>query len=268
MATATATEPRYLRVGGQKIRVLWRHEFLTQYWDYKPGQHVSLIAPSQDGKTTLAFQLLAHTATPKLPAIVFVMKPRDPTPAAWASHLGYPESESWPPEQLQRMRLPWQNRDDKPSGYVLWPRHTFVVEVDKATMAREFRKALNWAYSHGDCIVFADEIYGLIAELDLQDEAIAIWSRGSGMHCGLWGATQRPSGSQGKGVPGFMYSNSWHLFFSRDPDVRSRQRYGEIGGVDPRLLAAVIDKLKLHQFLWINKGDGKGGPYLAIIDAK
>jgi hypothetical protein len=64
-----------------------------------------------------------------------------------------------------------------------------------------------------------------------------------------------------------MYSNTQHLFLARDPDARSRQRYGEIGGVDPQLLATIVLKLKKYQFLYVNKGDAAGGPYMCVVDA-
>src|SRR4029077_6257073 len=140
--------------------------------------------------------------------------------------------------------------------------------VDNAHMSEEFRKAIQWAYSQGNCILFVDEVYGMVAELDnLTESLIAIWSRGGGMGTGLWAATQRPGGSQGKGVPGFMYSTSTHLFLAKDPDEASRRRYGEIGGIDPRLVAAIVMKLRRWQFLYIHKPDASGGPYLCIIDA-
>jgi hypothetical protein len=64
-----------------------------------------------------------------------------------------------------------------------------------------------------------------------------------------------------------MYSNSTHLFLSKDPDARSRQRYGEIGGIDPQLVSAIVMQLRRYQFLYIRKADQHGGPYLAVIDA-
>lgn len=260
MATAQV-EPRYLNVRGTRVRVFSRGEFLRRRWSYRPGEAVSFIAPTQDGKTTLAFQLLAVTARASLPAVVLVMKPRDPVPAAWTRANGYKEVAEWPP----RKPYPWE---DKPSGYTLWPRHTFIVEVDNAHLTDQFSKALQWAYQRGNCIVFADEVYGLVAELDgLTDDLIALWSRGGGMGTGLWVATQRPAGSAGHGIPGHMYSNSTHLFLSRDPDLRSRQRYGEIGGVDPRLLSELVLKLKKYEFAYVRRADQEGGPYLAVIEA-
>lgn len=254
-------EPRYLDLRHTRIRRFDRGSFLQRRWKYKPGQHVTFLAPTQDGKTTLAFQLLEQTTSPELPVTVMVMKPRDPVPAAWGKHLRYPEVASWPP----RKPYPWE---DKPAGYVHWPKHSFNVAADNEHLSAEFAKSLQSAYRKGNQIVFADEVYGMVAELDgLQDDLIALWSRGGGMGTGLWTATQRPAGSAGHGVPGHMYSNSSHLFLSRDPDARSRQRYGEIGGVDPRLLAEAVLRLHRYEFLYVQKADERGGPYIAVVEA-
>jgi hypothetical protein len=256
------SEARYAIVAGRKIRRFTRAEFLARRWRYAPGQHVAFLAPTQDGKTTLAYQLLQVTAKPSLPALVLVMKPRDPTPAAWTRALGFPEEPLWPPKQ----RAPWA---EKPPGWTLWPKHTFNIELDNAHLSDQFARALQWAYQRGNCIVFADEVYGILAELDgLNDELIALWSRGGGMGTGLWAATQRPAGSQGHGVPGFMYSNSAHLFLSRDPDSKSRQRYSEIGGIDPKLITAAVLSLKRYEFFYITRGSGDGGPYFCIVEAR
>jgi hypothetical protein len=269
MANAATYPATYVEVAGRRIRVFTRIEFMTRRWSYKPGHHVLLVAPSQDGKTTLAYQLLKYTAKPTLPAFGIVMKPRDATPAMWSAHLGYPELPAWEPPRTYR----WQQ---KPSGYTLWVPHTMNPAIDNPRIARETEKLLAYAYGRGDCIVFADEIYGLIAELpepddkkqsSITDLIVAISTRGSGMGVGLWGATQKPSGTQGRGLPGFLFSNAQHLFFSRDPDKRARDRYGEIGGVDPDLLKQLVEQLRRHQFVYINKGDDKGGPYIAIIDS-
>ena len=62
--------------GRQVIRIP-RDEFIADRWVYEPGEHVSLIGITGSGKTTLMRQLLVATATPKLPAVVLAVKPRD-----------------------------------------------------------------------------------------------------------------------------------------------------------------------------------------------
>jgi len=220
-----------------------RQAFLHDIWDYQPGEHVLFSEPTQGGKTHLAFQLLEKSPHLK-PPVVLVMKPRDSTPAEWTKRLGYREVKEWPPR-------PSLLHSDPP-GYSLWPPHE--MSLDKASLERtnanltvQFRRALLDVYKSGDRVVFADEIYGLLAELDLHDELIALWTRGSGMGAGLWSATQKASGTQGKSIPGHAFNSPTHLFLGRDTDKRARDRAAEIGGIDPQFVADTIANLKVNR---------------------
>lgn len=243
-----------------------RATFVRDYWDYNPGEHVTLIEPTQGGKTFLAGQLLEDL---EIPATILVMKPRDKTPAEVTRRLGYKEIPTWPPPP----RWPLQ---EKPPGYTLWPRQTLQdIAVDDAHLEAQFRKCLYHVYGHGDQIVFADEVYGLVAELKLARELTMLWTRGSGMGAGLWAATQKPSGTQhGGSIPTFMYSASTHLFLGKDTDQRNTSRFGEIGGVDPHEVSDIVRYLPVHKItddqgrphhisekLYIDKR----GPYMCII---
>jgi hypothetical protein len=107
--------------------------------------------------------------------------------------------------------------------------------------------------------VFADETYGLTNRLDLDEELIAIWSQGSGMGCGLWGATQRPAY-----IPLWAYSEAEHVFISGSPDKRARIRYGEIGGKVPSgLIEATVQRLPQYHWLYIRRT----GPAACIVAA-
>lgn len=251
-----------------RILRLDRPDFLRNYWDYNTGEHLVAIEPTQGGKTRLLGDLLAELGG-EIPATMMVMKPRDATPAAITRQLGYQEIPAWPPPP----RFPWQRR---PPGYTLWPRQTLTdIKADNAHLAAEFRKLLYHAYGQGDQIVVADEVYGLVAELGLADELTMLWTRGSGMGAGLWAATQKPSGTQhGGSIPTFMYSASTHLFLGRDNDKRNTDRFGEIGGVDPRAVSDLVRRLPVHKIIG---PDGKPhfiseklyidkrGPYMAIV---
>lgn len=261
MATlAPPAEPVYLEAGGTKILVVPRAQFVRRRWTYHPGEHVMFAGPTQDGKSTLAYQLQSVTISPQLPTLGLVMKPRDRVPASWSRHLGLIEVPHWPPPRP----MPWR---EKPRGYTHWPRHSFNAKRDNKHLHSEFSQSLTWAYSRGNVIVFADETYGLLAELNLHDEVIAILTRGAGMGAGLWGGLQRTMGSPGHGMPGHIWSNAHHLFLGRDPDANSRKRYGEISGADPRVMAEVCSKLGKYEFLYVRKADQQGGPYYCIVTA-
>lgn len=225
----------------RRVEAFDREEFLAERWNYAGGEHVSIIGPTDWGKTYLAHQLLEHSATPQLPAIEMVMKPRDSTVSRWGKSAGFRTVRTWPPSPVV-----WDSR--KPPGWILWPKHTMTdLDRDNATMWKNFRAAMMDSYRKGSRIIFADEVLGLTT-LGLDRELDAIWTRGRSMGCGLWGATQRPAK-----VPLNMYSQARHLFIGNDPDKRSRDRFAEIGGVDPELVKQTAMNLAQHEWLYIRR---------------
>jgi hypothetical protein len=220
-----------------------RQEFIAERWHYNAGDHVTLIGPTQSGKTTLALQLLKATARGELPAIIIVIKPRDKTLDKWIKPLKFQVVRDWPPPNY------WiQTHITKPKGWFLWPRHTFDAEVDDKRLAIIIKRALNDSYKRGHRIVFTDEIFGIVNELKLDRQVNAILSRGSGMGCGLWEASQRPYN-----MPQLGYSGAEHLFLARDPDDRDRERFGEIGGIDPKYVEAITLELPKYHWLYIRR---------------
>src|SRR6266487_2289160 len=229
-----------------------REEFLTERWDYHPGEHVTFLAPKA-GKTTLAKQLLDGTVSKTLKAVILVVKPRDGVVRQWGSDDRYKIIRSWPPV-MERYR-------DTP-GWILWPKHSYDPDIDDPKFYEEFRRAILDSYRRGDRVIFADETYGL-SELGLNRELITVWSRGASsdgntMGCGLWAATQKPSH-----IPLWAYSQAEHLFLAHDPDRRARQRYAEIGGIDPAFVEHHVMRLGKHEFLYIQRT----GPAACIVNS-
>jgi hypothetical protein len=235
---ATRDVPPILRVP--------REDFIRDRWHYQTGEHVTTLAPTGNGKTTLMYQLLHATATPEVPAVSLVMKPRDSTAVAFTKAAGFRRVRTWPPPPSL-----WQPR--KPAGYTLWPRHQ--LRNHGATLDHQeqvFGEALTDCYARGRRIVFGDELYSLDNELGLRDELVCIWTKGRSMQCGLWGASQKPSH-----VPLWAYSQATHVFLSWDPDIRAQQRYGEIGGMDPDLIRAGLDQLDEYEWVYVHRAGRK-----------
>lgn len=227
-----------------------REEFLTERWQYRAGEHVTMIAPTQYGKTTLAFQLMGEAATPKVPAVTVVMKPRDRTVTKWQKQLNHKIIRHWPP-----IKTPWQQNI---TGYMLWPRHTFDPDKDDYTLYTEFRRCILDCYKKGNRILYGDEIYGLAQELGLTRELVAIWTRGASMGCGLWVSTQRPAY-----IPLWGYNQCEHLFLGKDPEDRSIKRFAEFGGIDPKIIYREVPRLNKYEYLYIRRS----GPAVCVVGA-
>lgn len=220
-----------------------RDSFIADRWDYKPGEHVSWIGYTGSGKTTFMRQLLRVSATPKLPAVVLAVKPRDENMVKLGREVTLKTTRSWPP-----VSIGWEGRHN---GYVLWPRHTFDPDVDEAAHRKVFRTAILDSYRRGKRILVADECLTITQELNLPRELVTVWTKGRVMKCGLWAGTQKPSH-----VPLWMYSQAQHLFVTADPDRRARKRLAEIGGgIDPALIEECMRHLGPYEWIYVRPKD-------------
>lgn len=226
-----------------------REEFLRDYWDYEAGEHVTFIGPTQRGKTTLGFQLLNRTSHPDMRAYVLASKPRDPTVDRWIKPLGFGMTETWPPPVSFK----------KKPGWFVKPAQTLKdLKKDNAELRRVFTACVMDCYASTDNrIVFADEAHEVQNELRMKDEMEAVWMRGAALKCGMWALAQRSAYNSYH-----MYNAPTHLFLFNDPDRRNRIRFGEIGGVEPKLVEEITNNLGEYQVLYINRK----GPYLCVVN--
>jgi hypothetical protein len=217
-----------------------REEFLNERFAYRNGEHLTMAGPTGAGKTHLTFQLLEKVANPDRPAIFFSMKPKDATVDKWRDQLRYKEVGNWPAPY-------WQTKLLKPSGWILKPPITFDPERDDARQYLAFKSAMLHSYRKGNRIVVGDELYGL-DDLGLERHMIALWSRARSMGTGFWGGVQKPTH-----IPLWGYNCAEHLFLSSDPDMRNVKKFGEFGGIDPRIIEDVVPHLEEFQMLYLRR---------------
>lgn len=244
-----------------------RADFIGHYWDYRPGESVGAIYPTQKGKTHLLYQL-ADKALQQNPGLSFcslMPKAKSPATARWAEALGLQETPTWPPRRRLFAKAP--------RGHVLWPPHRRDLSAadNRAQLAGQFRRALHDQLWRGNSITFADDLHRLAVLMGLNTECEEIWTTGAEGGAGLWGANQKPSGTAGSGsVSSFFYNSSTHLLFGKDTDERNVRRFSEIGGgVDPREVASLVRDLRLYpiggkvisEVLYLDTR----GPYYALV---
>ncbi len=245
---------------------LSRAEFLQDYWDYRPGEHVLIVEPTGGGKTHLAYQLLgaAMEQNPHLSVVSLMPKPADPSTVQWARALGLRETPVWPPQR----RL----FAGKPRGYVLWPPHPMSLPPAqrRQQVGGVLRRGLDDQYRRGSSITFMDDAHSAAVMLGLNEYLEELLVNGRAGGAGGWLALQKPSGSLATGsVSSFAYSSASHIFMGRDNDLRNVRRFGEIGGVDPREVEEIVRGLRLYrigahtvsQKLYLDLR----GPYKALI---
>lgn len=239
------------------LEIFSREEFGSRYFWYEPGQHVLFGGPTQRGKTELAFNMLQYVARPDFPAYVAVCKPNDPTTAKWGKRLGFKRVTSWPiPPQL----------GSKPPGYLVWPKFGDVnTDVDQC--ARVTRSLLENLYAQGakgkkksQCTIVLDDTVIKSKILRLDDIMTTHLAMAGAMGIGGWYFVQKPTDSGRTAI--WSYSMCEHAFLFSDPVKSSRERYDEIGGVDPHFVENVTMALKPFQCLYIRRT----GAQMCIID--
>lgn len=229
-----------MEIRGIFISEFERQEFLTERWSYHAGDHATFIAPTDYGKTTLAMQLLAHTISPKLPVYNLAGKKRDAVMKAFTEQMGLRLIKDFPPPLSDKLRA-------KPPGWTIWPPHTGNEDIDDPLHSRVFRNTMRYCAAKGNCILHLDE-FGEMKELGLDKTTRAIHRRGRSNGVGLWGGIQGPTYAETH-----AYSQAMHLFLGHTSDKRHRERFGEIGGVDPKLVETAVLALPDRHWLYIRR---------------
>lgn len=229
-ALSTRILPRMARVD----QISWE-DFLGHVFNWDQGEHVTLIGPTGQGKTTLARHIL-----PRRNYVVnFVTKKTDPLIQEFKRD-GYKVMKSWgdtPHHTAPRVLL-------QPPFVKTEPRERVQRE--------EFSLALDRAFDEESWTVYLDEVLYITGDLGLERKVKRLWHQGRSLGVSVVAGTQRPAM-----VPLLAYSQATHLFFWRNTDETDIKRLGGLGGMDNRLIREIVARLAKHEVLYLNTRTGE-----------
>ncbi|MCP4229550.1 MAG: hypothetical protein GY771_05320 [bacterium] len=210
-------------------------EFREKF-DWKQGEHIALIGPTESGKTTLGLDLLDIRDY----VTVIGTKPKDNTLSDFATKKRYRIIPEFPkyfdPENGKRL--------------VLWPK---MKQFKDITLQRHaVGHGLQSMFVQKNWCIFVDEAYYISDKLKLKEHLEIIWTQGRSLGLSLVAGTQRPAY-----VPLLMYDQSTHLFFWRDNDRRNLDRISGIGYLNSDEIREAVARLPKHFFLYVNTRTGE-----------
>lgn len=212
------------------------YEFFQNDW--RQGQHIAIIAPTDTGKTTLALWILPIMKY----IVVLATKPRDKTldklldKKSKLSHIvgNFTLFKSWK-----------RGSPKKTPKRLLWPdaKQLYAAGVQQ----KEFQAALQQIYADGGWCVYFDELWFMSSVLKLEQEVRIYLQQSRSNYITLIVSSQRPSR-----IPLEVYDQSRHLFFGRDNDERNLRRISGISWISAGVIAHIVAHLEPHEFLYIN----------------
>lgn len=217
-------------------------EFLDEFMEVWPAnaggqaEHVTMVGPTKQGKTTLGLAILRERARRRgAHIVVFATKPKDPT----LTKLGWPIIREWPPGYGQKT-------------VIFWPRFSKDVRQAAYFQRKAFDPVLADVFHDGNRVVYFDEAFYFTDVLGLGGTMRQFWTQGRSVNLVVVAGTQRP-----RGVPREMFSEASFFFAFRTADEDELRRVGEIGGVDVKQLRSVMRTLKPHEFVAVRTRTGE-----------
>lgn len=214
-------------------RIPW-DEFLSEHFRWLRGEHIGLIGPTGQGKTTMIFNLFPlHPFT-----VVFGTKPRDDTLDAFVKS-GFERIERWRSEDP--MHTPRR---------LLWPKPQSLSKM-VPLQKQVFSDAVEDIFAEGHWDIIIDEGYYFDEVLKLGSLLRLMYTQVRSMGISLLLGTQRPAW-----VPVEVYDQSTHLFFWRDNDKRNLDRLREVSVIHQEAIREIVPNLEMHQVLYLNTRTG------------
>jgi len=209
-------------------RVPW--EDFREVMGWRSGEHVGMIGPTGQGKTTLMHAILGWTPF----TTVFATKPKDSSMSALIKDDGYVRLPEW--RALNPVEFPKR---------IVWPD---AMRMDSIELQKDvFTDAMAKIYVEGNWTVAIDEAYYMSQILKMDKEIRQYLTQARALGISLVAGTQRPTW-----VPRELYTSATHLFFWRVNERTDLESIAGIGTLDSNIIRKIVPNLEQYQFLYIN----------------
>lgn len=214
-------------------RIPW-DDFVSEYMDWQPGEHVGLIGPTGQGKTTLMLELVKRRPF----VVAFATKPYDESMDRLVNDDGFIVLDAW--KQLDPIAYPKR---------IIWPdaRRLDSNEIQKKVFTDAFQRI----YIEGKWTLVIDELFYFSELLRMNDLTRMFLTQARSLKISMVNGTQRPAR-----VPRELYSSSTHLFLWRVNDANDLQAIADLGAADGMIVRDIVRQLEKYQCLYVNTRTG------------
>jgi hypothetical protein len=206
--------------------------------DWRPGEHVTLIAPTGAGKT----ELISRLMEPRRYNLFLGTKRIDATQDRLARE-----------RRLRRIKSADELNPELGTGFYFkpdWPRR-LGAKRRREYHAAAFREVLEASFWQTRWTTYADELRVLAHILGLTDEIVEQLIQGRSQKSSLVSGAQRP-----RFVPLEAYDQASHLFLWRDNDAANINRISELAGLNRQRVTEIVPTLARHDTLYVQTFTG------------
>jgi hypothetical protein len=214
---------------------------------WEQGEHVVAVSPTGGGKTTLFDEILHQRKY----VVMFVTKLRDDT--IRDRFKGYKRISDW--REIRQVKV------GQPNRYLLWPKPAATNALTLAKQRAVFAHALDRIYIDGGWTVVVDEEHYLCEMLRLDSGIKLYLHQARSTNLSMVNGTQRPAF-----IPVVTYSASTHGFLWRTTRENDLKAIAELGGASKRDLAENINRLTVHQFIYVNTRKPNVQPIISQVE--